>query len=273
MTTDLPDVCNRLLSANRAGSKLLLLFDYDGTLTPIVQHPQDAVLSATTRELLEQLKQQPRLVLGILSGRSLDDLKEMAGMEGIYYAGTSGMELDLRGVRLCHPEAKASRALVADLAARLEQELASFPGVWVERKPLGLTVHYRALEPVLIPLFEARIHRVLRPYDGELRVVDGPMAVEIIPAFGWTKGNAVSMIVEHSGPGSVPLYAGDEANDEEALTAARALGGFALGIGAHAPAVAVRRLPAPNGLMGFLRHLLDGLHALYREPEYARGKS
>ena len=73
----------------------MLLFDYDGTLVPIVEHPSMAVLRTETRYRLEQLALTPSISIGVLSGRAIDDLRDRVGVEGAYYAGTSGLELSL----------------------------------------------------------------------------------------------------------------------------------------------------------------------------------
>ena len=77
------------------------------------------------------------------------------------------------------------------------------------------------------------------PICGTLRVVDGAMAIEIAPDLGWTKGTALRAIVDHvAGAAVLPLYAGDDANDAEALLAAADLGGIAIGVGPRAPSLA-----------------------------------
>ena len=131
----------QLLTAYQGGAAVALLFDYDGTLTPIVPHPWLAEISAETRELLQQLIQQPRLHLGILSGRSLEELIQMVGLANLYYCGTSGLELDLRGKRLLPPHAEEATHLIDGLARSLQGLAAGASGAWVEKKPLGLTVH------------------------------------------------------------------------------------------------------------------------------------
>ena len=83
----LAEATRQLLTAYQGGAAVALLFDYDGTLTPIVPHPWLAEMSAETRELLQQLIQQPRLHLAILSGRSLEELIQMVGLANLYYCG------------------------------------------------------------------------------------------------------------------------------------------------------------------------------------------
>ena len=84
-----PSVSARLLREER----VLLLFDYDGTLTPIVARPEDALMPPDVRRSLAGLIGHPRYIVGIVSGRSLDDLAALAAVPGIIHAGNHGMEI------------------------------------------------------------------------------------------------------------------------------------------------------------------------------------
>jgi trehalose-phosphatase len=266
----------RLLGAYRAGRTLALLFDYDGTLVPIVQHPALARLPAETRALLEELSGQPHLIVGVLSGRRIEDLKERVGLpltlpsppaaggEGrvrgrICYCGVSGMELELHGVRITHPQATQGYAVIARLSVPLRELAAAYPGAWVEDKGLGLTLHYRAAPPHRIEDLRAHAQQIFQSWAGELRILEVAMAMEITPAFGWTKGSAVQRIVTSAGRDAIPLYAGDEANDRDALETAAALGGVAIGVGPRAPSSADYRLPDPAALLSLLHSFREAL--------------
>lgn len=74
-------------------TKLNLLLDYDGTLAPIVSHPDLAMMSAETRRVLTHLSQMPCVSVCVMSGRSLDNLRQMVGIEGITYAASQGLEI------------------------------------------------------------------------------------------------------------------------------------------------------------------------------------
>lgn len=74
-------------------SKLNLLLDYDGTLAPIVSHPDLALMSAETRRVLTHLSQMPSVSVCVMSGRSLDNLRKMVAIDGITYAGSQGLEI------------------------------------------------------------------------------------------------------------------------------------------------------------------------------------
>ncbi len=110
------------------GGGLALLLDYDGTLTPIVARPELATLAPDTRRLLGRLAVLPRVRVGVISGRKLDELQALVNLPGIYYAGAAGMELDLRGNRVVHPLAEKAEARTAGLISRLQEATAEFPG-------------------------------------------------------------------------------------------------------------------------------------------------
>ena len=252
-------ILERLLTAYQRGERLVLVFDYDGTLTPLVAHPRLAHLDPDLRDVLARLAATPRVTVGVVSGRGLDDLIGMVGLEGLSYGGSTGLELELAGERLIPAEALDHRTLLDSLSAAFEQGVAD-TGAWVEKKPFGFTVHYRQmaihhLESLLIQTFS-----LLRPHVASLHILNGPMAIEVVPAIERDKGTALRAIVAHGGdePAAV-LYAGDAANDAPALVAATELGGIALGVGPEPPAVAEYRLPDPVTLIELLVALAEAL--------------
>ena len=241
MSGSLSDALVRSSDAHRRGAIVLLLFDYDGTLVPIAERPWLAVLSGRTRRQLERFIRLPSLAVGVLSGRRIDELRDVAGIEGLFYAGTGGLELSLGGTTIAHPLSDRAIPLVIAVAERVRRAIAGHEGAWVEQKPLGLTVHYRGVDSDRIDALKADVFQTLEPCRRSLRVFDGPMAIEIMPDLGWTKGSALRMIAAHVGATGnpvLPFYAGDDANDADALAAAAALGGVAVGIGPCAPPAA-----------------------------------
>jgi trehalose-phosphatase len=263
VTGALAGAAARLAAARRAGSLLALVLDYDGTLTPLVAHPDLACLDPRVRELLRRLAACPGVAVGVLSGRTLDDVREKVGLPGLYYGGTSGLELDLRGRVVVPPAAEAGRPLIGRLAEQLEVVAVGCPGAWVERKSFGLTLHYRAAPlPHRLTLL-AQASEVLQQQAERLRVVPAARAVEVTLAVGLTKGTALRQLALDAGPDVLPLYAGDEANDAEALEAAAMLGGIAVGVGPAAPSLppplVLHCLPDPGALHVFLADLLGAL--------------
>lgn len=249
-------ILKRLLDAYSRGERLVLLFDYDGTLTPFAAHPSLARLDPLLRGLLARLAATPRVTVGVVSGRALDDLLEMVDLAGLYFGGSMGLELDLRGERFIPADAWRSRERIDELIAAVEARLSAHPGAWVEKKPFGLTVHYRHVAPDRLEPLRDDIAALLGPHATDLHVVDGPLVIEVGPAIERDKGTTLRTIVAHSGtePATV-LYAGDAANDAPALAATVELGGVALGIGPEPPAAAVYRLPDPAALRDLLTRL------------------
>ncbi len=260
MKAPLTEITRRLRAVHHGGGALTLLFDYDGTLVPLVSHPRLAGLPSATRHVLKQLAAWDRVHVGILSGRRLDDLREMVRLDGLLLSGSTGLEFDLGGTLFAHPEANQITQLVEDLIRRFQRELAAFPGAWVEIKPLGFTLHYRAVSNELVADLLGHSTAILASYAKSLQVLHGPKALEIVPALGWNKGTAVRQILEHlSTSGAGLLYAGDSENDAEGLKVAAGLGGLAVGVGPLAPSIAQYRLPDPAALRRLLTHLHQAL--------------
>jgi len=250
------DVVADLRAAGLRERPLVLLLDYDGTLTPIAPHPRLAVLAQDTRQRLAQLSDCPRVHVGVVSGRKLDELQALVGVPGLCFAGACGMELDLHGNHVVHPLAQEAAERVANLVVQLENAVANAPGAWVENKQLAATVHYRDAAAERIDPLRRQVIAMVGSCPQRWRIVEGPMALELTPDLGWNKGTAVQKILEHLGdPQALVVYAGDGENDGDAFEMVAALGGVTLGIGPDAPPTARHRLPDPAALAALLSRL------------------
>jgi trehalose 6-phosphate phosphatase len=254
-----PDALMPLIAANHSGEKLLLLFDYDGTLTPIVEHPWLAKLAPRTRRLLGQLASLPGVHVGVLSSRRIEEVEQLVGIRELFYSGHSGIEVKLKDATVIHPAALQSSQTIEEVIRRLAAIEHVYPGAWVERKRYGFTVHYRGVAPTLVEEVHTRILGFLERWSGRLRIVEGPMAVEVVVAGTWTKGDAVRQMIVHVGEPSFALYAGDAANDKEAFDVVTARGGIALGVGPLAPPSATVQVEDPDTLVEWLGILLPAL--------------
>lgn len=255
----LPDVLIPLIAAYHAGEKLLLLFDYDGTLTPIVEHPWQAKLDPRTRALLAELAAQPSVQVGIFSGRRLEELEQLIGLSQLAYCGLSGIEMRIGGNLLIHPTARESVQLIDEITRRLSAIEHVYPGAWVEHKRYGFTVHFRGVDPALLDEVHKRILGFLESWERKLRIVEAPLAIEVLVGGTWTKGDAVRKMIERAGEPVFVFYAGDAANDREALEAATAHGGLALGVGPLAPSAATVHVSDPETLVHWIDALLHSI--------------
>jgi trehalose 6-phosphate phosphatase len=248
-----------LILAHRAGRGLAILLDYDGTLVPIAQHPRLAVLDPETRALLANLAQAPRVLLGFVSGRPIDEVRHLLGLRDALYAGTNGLEREWMGMRLLPGESRSSRALIEDVALELAAVAAMHCGAWIERKPAGMTFHYRQAAPQqLVHIRQAALTR-LAPFRPQIYITEGPHAIEVTRDVGWTKGRVVHWVCTQLASGFLPIFAGDAQNDTEAIAAALELNGAGIGVGPLAPRCAQCVVDDSAALISVLRRLLGAL--------------
>jgi len=218
---------------------ILLLFDYDGTLTPIVERPELAELSRETRNMLNSLSRKSRTVVGIISGRSINDLRNRIGLNSIVYAGNHGLEIEGPGIKFLHPVAEEIKTTLSVLYTMLRKALTSVDGTFIEDKGLTLSVHYRQVEEgekqgEVKTAFE-KITGVARML-GRVRTTSGKKVYEVRPPVAWDKGKAVKMLMKDYGKGDVlPIYVGDDLTDEDAFTALRDSKGITVYVGGNNP--------------------------------------
>jgi len=206
----------------KAASRVLLLSDYDGTLTPIVGRPEDAVLSPEVREKLSILAGRPDFNVGIVSGRPLLEAQVLVGIEGIYYAGNHGLEIEGPGLSYINPEAEAARAEMKNLAREFTERLGGIQGVIIEDKDLSLSVHYRMVREGEEGRVTEVFHEITGPpvREGKIRTSSGKKVLEVRPPIDWHKGKAVEAIREQirqvlGGEEGLVIYLGDDTTDED----------------------------------------------------------
>ncbi len=239
-----PSVCRRLASTPRA----LLLFDYDGTLTPIAARPEIATLPDETRRSLSALAGMDRFVVGVVSGRGLADLMNLVAVPGLVYAGNHGLEMSGGGVDFVHPEAPAFEASLAEVAQLLERELAEVPGILVDNKRLTLTVHFRNTPDSHNAQVDGTVVAAAAPYvdAGQMKVTRGKKVVEVRPNLDWGKGKAIEKIREDCGDSPLPMFFGDDETDEEGFAAVQDAGGLAVYVGpVRGRTLALHQLESP----------------------------
>lgn len=204
-------------------SKALLLLDYDGTLTPIVERPELATLSTDMKKLLGRASQL--YPLGIISGRPLAGIRGLIGLDRIYYAGNHGFEISGPGVEFINPEAQRVRPILAKLCGDLRARLGHIRGAIVEDKGSTASVHYRLVADMEFEDLKSIFEEVVEPYiDSEaVRVTQGKKVFEIRPNVEWDKGKAALWIIELVDPKKelTPFYVGDDRTDEDAFLALR----------------------------------------------------
>ncbi|MDI6903152.1 MAG: trehalose-phosphatase [Methanocellales archaeon] len=196
----------------------LLLMDYDGTLTSIVDRPELAVLSDDMRDVLRKISK--RYPIAIISGRSLADIKNLVEVKGICYAGNHGFEISGPGIELTKGEAERSKLTVQKVCSDMQKRLARIKGAIVENKGLTASVHYRLVSDADFQELERIFGEVTKPHLGEIKITRGKKVFEIRPNIDWDKGKAVLWIIDAlKASAERAIYIGDNHTDEDAFLA------------------------------------------------------
>lgn len=184
----------------------LLVFDFDGTLSPIVRDPGAAAIRPGTRALLRVTALL--YPCAVVSGRRRDDvLARLAGVPLVGVVGNHGAEPGFG------PVDRSPRGEVEAWVGALRRGLARRPGVVIEDKHLSVAVHYRN-SPERSATRRA-ILDVARTLRGA-RVFGGRAVVNVVPGDSHDKGDAVARLLRRASRRAA-VFVGDDATDEDAF--------------------------------------------------------
>jgi alpha,alpha-trehalase len=230
-----------------------VFLDYDGTLTPIVDRPERAVLDDAMRAAVRRLA--ALCPVAVISGRDLDDVRARVALADIHYAGSHGFDIaGPGGLRHVHPAGLAALPRLDGAERRLREALRPVSGSLVDRKRFSIAVHFRGVAEKDVPLVEQAVDAELQGAPG-LRKGHGKKVFELRPDVDWDKGSAVRWLLETLGlapDGVVPVYLGDDVTDEDAFREVARL--------EHGMGIAVMEPPRPTAATFCLRDT-DGVRA------------
>ncbi|KAG8235744.1 hypothetical protein J437_LFUL015612 [Ladona fulva] len=172
----------------QGASKLALILDYDGTLAHLAAHPDLAIMPPETKRVLERLANMPDINIAVISGRSLENVIKMVGIEGVTYAGSHGLEiLHPDGTKFVHPVPVEYAEKLRNLLRALQDEVCR-DGAWVENKGVLLTYHYRETPHALREDIVRRAAAIFRRAGFEPHKAQ--LAIEAKPPVKWDQGRA-----------------------------------------------------------------------------------
>jgi trehalose 6-phosphate phosphatase len=191
---------------------VLLAFDFDGTLAPIVAHPGDARPPPAVSARLHELSR--RLPVAIVTGRAVDDVLPRLGFEPHFVVGNHGAEDDA--------DPHASAALIGALEPARElvrRHAADFAAadVLVEDKGQSMAWHYRLSKDRDRAL--SLIGELLPQLGPGLSALPGKLVINVVAADAPDKATAMHRLVARAGV-QAALFAGDDINDEPVFAAA-----------------------------------------------------
>ncbi len=240
-----------------AAPRLLLMLDFDGTLSPIVERPEDALLPEPARGRLAALAQLSDVDIGIISGRAAEDVRVRVGLDGLEYVGNHGRERLRPGGGTGDGDFEAKQHVRAATTA-FEDKLGAIPGIYLENKGLTLAVHFRRTPASRHADVKQGVDELAQAFADRFHVSEGKMVFDVVPADEVSKGSTtLEMIRERGGMEKVlPIYCGDDTTDE---TVFRALpeGAVTVCVGGPEKQSAARyRLDDPDEVATFLDRIL-----------------
>jgi trehalose 6-phosphate phosphatase len=212
------------------GKRPAVFLDYDGTLTPIVERPENAIISERMRETVRALAE--RCPVCVVSGRDRPVVQELMGLNNLIVAGSHGFDIwspDHGAIE--HEEGGGDFAyLLAKVRARLHEVMDPIEGALVEPKKASVAAHFRLVSEEERHKIKDMVDEILAAHPDRLKVTPGKMVYEIQPKLDWDKGKAVLYLLEAldlKRDDVIPIYLGDDVTDEDAF---RALKGIGIGI-------------------------------------------
>ncbi|KAG8071729.1 hypothetical protein GUJ93_ZPchr0006g43112 [Zizania palustris] len=254
--------------ASAQGKKIAVFLDYDGTLSPIVDDPDKAVMSPVMRAAVRNVAKY--FPTAIVSGRSRSKVFEFVKLKELYYAGSHGMDITASPANYEHNAEKCKQAnlfqpareflpMIDEVTKSLLQVVSGIEGAAVENNKFCVSVHYRKVAEkvktgphLFLFCFQATasssdnvasclqdwelvarlVNEVLEAFP-RLKVTNGRMVLEVRPVIDWDKGKAVEFLLQSLGLNDtedvIPIYIGDDRTDEDAFKVLRQRGcGFGI---------------------------------------------
>ncbi|MDQ2077826.1 trehalose-phosphatase [Marinimicrobium sp. ABcell2] len=251
--------------AKRLNRRVCVALDYDGTLTPIVADPEDAILSEDMRERLVQLARC--CPVAIVSGRDVNNVRQLVQLPQLYYVGSHGFDINGSDTDpLQHQTAQEFLPALDAAESDLRERLRNIEGAQLERKRFSLAVHYRNVAAPDRERIDQVVNQVAQEYR-ELRRTTGKKVIELRPGVDWDKGKAVHWLLQRLqrndlqlyGKSARVLYIGDDVTDEDVFRSIIDEGVGVVVADAERVSLAHFRLRNPDEVAQFLGQLTHAL--------------
>lgn len=241
------------------GHQLAFFLDYDGTLTPIVDNPNAAVLSEEARSTVRALA--ARYPTAIVSGRARATAQGLVQLDELYYAGSHGFDItgplrkrtrstsvsevtrsvgdhgdgnaeEVAMPSLSYQVADSFRPALEEAKGLVEEGIKGIKGAMVEDNTFAVSVHYRMVAEGEDRERVAEVVDLVLTDMPMLRRTEGKMVYELRPSADWDKGKAVEWLLEQIRKELeeevFPFYIGDDVTDEDAFRMMGDLGGIGI---------------------------------------------
>ncbi|RZS65952.1 trehalose 6-phosphate synthase/phosphatase [Agromyces ramosus] len=252
------DPLQAAISTLASTERLLVALDFDGTLAPLVDRPEDARATDRSRAAIERLAVADDTRVAIVSGRALASLDEVASPpDGTLLSGSHGVELQLDPAGVTIDLRDSEMAKLERLSSIVEEVAAGADGAWIERKPAGLALHTRRLSTTAGTALQ---HSARDKVEAELlgiTVRTGKAVLEFAVRSS-DKGESLARLRQHVGA-TATIYIGDDVTDEDAFAA---LDDDDVGVKVgQGKSIATYRVRSPEDVAELLERLADARDA------------
>lgn len=240
---------------------IFLFLDFDGTLAPIVSHPDKAKISIKVKNLLQRISLNSNCKIAIISGRSVSDIKKRIGVKNLIYSGNHGLEVNGPKISYASAASLKHRNLLRNIKDKLAYRLLKVKGIFIENKRLSLALHFRNVKENDIGLVKAAFREVtinlLRAK--KIKIRPGKKVLEVSLPTSWNKGKVVLWLLAKQkivlrGKEIVPIYIGDDLTDEDAFKSLRKKG-ITIFVGRNKPSYAQFYLKSHQDVFKFLERI------------------
>lgn len=239
---------------------LLLVFDRDGTLVPYADHPDDAVMDESLKEVVLELVAKKDVQFALLSARSINDLKrDFDANQGVFLSGNYGLELMLpNGEVIVHDAVSSLSSEIAKAKDRFIDISNQVEGSIFEDHSFSLCLHWHNVRK----FDKARLDMEMGKLKGELvnlRLVSYPTSFEVFPDIDWSKGNGLQLICSNTPyREQFVLFGGDTDSDEPAIEEANRQNGLSLRVGKDIQSTAAKyQFESPMQVKELLSQILN----------------
>ncbi len=236
----------------RSAIDIWIFLDFDGTLVPYYDRPEDVKLSGECRRILARLGRHRRVHVAIVSGRRNAALRKYVRVPRLKLLGLFGWEKS--GRPALPRKTKGARVGLRRVLAPLP---ALFPGIQIEDKGVSYAVHFRDVSPRAQGRVRAWMGGLLTRLRPDFRLIQSDHACDIVPRQVQGKGVAMREFSRGLRPPFLPIYVGDDLTDEPAFVALRR--GITVRVAPVSRTKARFRLRNPEEVCVFLERLEEEL--------------
>lgn len=250
-TRDAKTLTTRIEDLIIEGRAVALYLDVDGTLLDVALTPSSVHVPPQLAALLTSLSIALDGALAIVTGRQIEDADALLAPFRSSAAGVHGAETR----RNAHDAIiSLSPKLDEEIAASIRGIVARMPGIMLEDKGSGLTLHYR-LAPERRPELLHALRDLLPRHQGQFTLCGGRKVIEVLPV-GFSKGRALRHFFDMPPfAGRTPVMIGDDVSDEAAIAAAQSVGGFGLKVAGENFSIEEAHFASPRDVLAWLERL------------------